>query len=77
MNFNGGVPKVGEYFRSSNSPAVEFSIGGDSILGNGAAFREDVAGIGAGGFSADHIGGNNYYNGTDGGDGAAIVEYMK
>lgn len=77
LNFQGGFPKIGDYFKSSSSPAVMFSIGGDSILGNGAALRSDIAGFGGGGFSSDRLSSATYYNGTDGGNGAAIIEYIK
>ncbi|MBQ5746911.1 MAG: hypothetical protein IIV81_03120 [Clostridia bacterium] len=77
LNFSGGFPKVGDYFKSSTSPAVMFSIGGDSILGNGAAFREDSVGYGGGGFASRRLDNQNYRNGTDGGSGAAVIEYMK
>ena len=76
LNFQGGFPKVGDYFNSSTSPAVMFSVGGDSILGSGASFREDVAGIGGGGFASRRLNSTSYHNGTDGGDGAAIIEYL-
>lgn len=77
LNFKGGFPKIGEYFRSSSYPAVMYSIGGDSILGSGGAFRGDVAGLGGGGFSSERLSSSNYHNGDDGGNGAAIIEYLK
>lgn len=77
LNFQGGFPKVGDYYNSSVSPAVIFSVGGDSILGSGAAFRGDVAGFGGGGFASERLSSTDYYNGTDGGDGAAVIEYLK
>lgn len=76
INYSGGYPKAGDSY-GSTSPDIEFTIGGDSILGNGGAFDGDTAGIGGGGFAGSYHGSNVYRKGYDGGNGAVIIEYMK
>lgn len=77
LNYSGGYAKVGRFYNSSSSPAVLHTIGGDSLLGRGASFESDSAGVGGGGFAGKNIGAGLYVDGSDGGDGAVIIEYMK
>ncbi len=77
LNYSGGYAKVGRFYNSSSSPAVLFTVGGDSLLGRGACFESDMAGIGGGGFAGKNISAGVYVDGTDGGNGAVIIEYMK
>ncbi len=74
VNYSGGYPKAGDYFSSGT---LEYTIGGDSYLGNGAAFVNDIAGIGGGGYVGKYLGNSIYYAGGNGGDGAVIIEYIK
>ncbi len=76
LNFSGGCPKAGEFYSGSGGK-LEFIIGGDSHMGNGAAFKGDTPGIGGGGYAGDFFGNGIYYAGYKGGDGAAIIEYIK
>lgn len=74
INCRGGYPKAHDTYGSSN-PVIEFSIGGDSLLGTGSAYEGDPVGIGGGGFSGSQSNGE-YKSGYDGGSGGAIIEYI-
>ena len=74
-NISGGYPKAEECYGNTFGD-MEFSIGGDTILGNGGAFADDAVGIGGGGYAGRYIGSGIYYKGYRGGDGAVLVEYM-
>lgn len=76
INYSGGYPKAGDYYGTTGGD-IEFSLGGDSLLGNGAAFKNDIPGIGGGGYCGGYYGSATYGEGTDGGNGAVMIEYMK
>jgi len=76
INYSGGYPKAGDYYGTTGGE-IELCFGGDSKLGNGAAFSEDTPGIGGGGCCGRYYGSGIYGAGTDGGSGAVMIEYMK
>ena len=76
LNYSGGYPKAEECY-SNASGDIEFSSGGDTILGNGGAYNGDEVGIGGGGYAGRFIGNGVYYKGDRGGDGAVLIECMK
>lgn len=75
INISGGYAQAGG-IRASSSVEVEFSLGGNTPLGNGGAFKGDIAGIGGGGFCGRYMG-TYYLPGDNGGDGAVIIEFVK
>ena len=76
LNYSGEFGKAGRIYGSSTHTLIH-TMGGDSILGRGCCYEDDVAGIGGGGFCGKNLGIGVYENGTDGGNGAVIIEYMK
>ena len=76
INYSGGYPKAGDYYGTTGGD-IELCFGGDSVLGNGASFKDDVPGIGGGGCSGKYYGSATYGAGTNGGNGAVMIEYMK
>lgn len=75
INHNGGYPKSGKYYGTTGGEVV-FDLGGDSFLGEGAAYISDVPGIGGGGYAGKYHGSGVYKKGYSGGNGCVIVEYM-
>lgn len=76
LNYSGGYP-IATRFYNGNEDILLFLAGGNSLLGNGGAFEEDVAGYGGGGYAASRLYGAVYKTGYDGGDGAVIIEYIR
>lgn len=76
INRRGGYPKSGG-IKNTTGSAIEYTMGGDSLLGCGASYTTDVPGIGGGGFAGRYLGSGIYYCGYDGGNGFAMVEYLK
>ena len=76
INIRGSFPKIGNVNGfASSTPA--FSLGADSIFGQGSYSSSDLPAIGAGGYGSRYISSNVYNNGGDGADGAVIIEYLK
>ena len=77
VRIDGTHGSVGGFFeKNTDYFSVEFSIGADSPLGRGAAFRGDFAGNGAGGFAGDWVDYGYFRDGGDGGDGCILIEYI-
>ncbi len=73
---NGAFPRHSE---NDSNDSSEFAFGGSSFFGEGAISSSDIAGIGAGGFGANYYAAGGYYSrkGTDGGNGAVLIEWVE